>query len=108
MNHTVPVQASRTSRSAVWHPRPFRNPCDRSENDGPGRHAHAHRESFDAPRLPNLVAVVEDDLENAQRRPQDTRRHDSVSIYKDEDIARRLSRACVTSRRDLAPVAIKG
>jgi hypothetical protein len=34
MNHTVPVQVSRISRKAVWHPRPFRNPCDRDENDG--------------------------------------------------------------------------
>ena len=34
MNHVVPVQVSRISRSAVWHPRPFRNPCDWSENTG--------------------------------------------------------------------------
>ena len=30
MNQVVPVQVLRISRSAVWHPRPFRNPCDRS------------------------------------------------------------------------------
>ena len=34
MNHTVPVQVSRMSRKAVWHPRPFRNPCDPLEKHG--------------------------------------------------------------------------
>ena len=34
MNQVVPVQVRATSRSAVWQPRPGRNPCDRSENVG--------------------------------------------------------------------------
>ena len=34
MNQAVPVQVWATSRSAVWQPRPGRNPWDRSENVG--------------------------------------------------------------------------
>ena len=34
MNHVVPVQVSWIFRSAVWHPRPFRNPCDLLEKHG--------------------------------------------------------------------------
>ena len=34
MNQVVPVQVLATSRSAVWQPRPGRNPWDRSENCG--------------------------------------------------------------------------
>lgn len=33
-NRTLPVQVSRICCNAVWQPRPFRNPCDRDENDG--------------------------------------------------------------------------
>ena len=34
INHVVPVQVRSTSRSAVWHPLPGRNPCEWSENVG--------------------------------------------------------------------------
>ena len=34
MNQVVPVQVLSISRSAVWHPRTFRKPCELSENCG--------------------------------------------------------------------------
>ena len=34
MNQVVPAQVFATSRSAVWQPRPGRNPCERSEKQG--------------------------------------------------------------------------
>ena len=34
MNQTVPVQVWATSRSAVWQPRPGRNPWEEAENVG--------------------------------------------------------------------------